>query len=257
MNRAGPFRLTLVTEDSVSFSVQPASPVLRAFAVGIDLMVLFGAMSLLQLALILFKILGDDVYDALLLVAGFLFYLGYFMLMEWGWQGQTLGKKIMGLRVMDASARRLTPSQVVIRNLFRMLDMFPIFYAVGGVASLFSRRFQRLGDHAADTLVVRTHLHAHPAVRNLQDVKYNTLRDHPRLESALRRKFGPHEAALLARALLRREELDPAGRVRLYGELADFARGALPSAPEVLDGLGDEALLRNCVDSLYRHRREM
>lgn len=257
MNGAGPYRLELVTEDSVSFSVRLASPVLRAFAIGIDLLVVFGAMSLVRLALLFTLALGEDIHGALMLIAGFVFYLGYFMLMEWAWQGQTLGKKIMGLRVMDASARRLTAPQIVVRNLFRAIDMFPLFYAAGGVAAMCNRRFQRLGDLAANTLVVRTHRHAHPPVRNLRDVKYNTLRDHPRLEAALRRDIGPQEALLLVRALLRRDELDPAERVRLYRELADYLKEKLPPAPDALDGLGDEALLRNAVDTLYRHRREM
>ena len=80
----------------------------------------------------------------------------YAVVSEWVWRGQTVGKRLMGLRVVDARGLRLEPSQVIVRNLMRLLDALPALYLVGGIACVFSRHRQRLGDLAAGTVVVRT-----------------------------------------------------------------------------------------------------
>ena len=74
---------------------------------------------------------------------------------EWYWRGQTVGKRVLKLRVMDEQALRLEFSQIVVRNLLRFVDFLPGLYLVGGTACVLSRRFQRLGDLAANTIVVR------------------------------------------------------------------------------------------------------
>ncbi|WFB36764.1 RDD family protein [Kiritimatiellota bacterium B12222] len=250
-----PHRLTLTTEDSVSFSVQLASPLLRAFALGIDIMVILGTLSLVRILLILFKLLGPDAYIAINVLVTFVVSIGYFMLLEWIWSGQTIGKRIMGIRVMDASARRLSSSQIVIRNLFRSLDMLPYFYFVGGCVSMCSKRFQRLGDHVADTLVVRTRRRPHPEIRNLPPMKFNSLKKYPRLEASLRRELGPQEAELLARALLRRDELSPEARLDVFHQLASHLQSQFKFPPEIL-ATSDEIFIRNCVDTLYRNLKE-
>jgi uncharacterized RDD family membrane protein YckC len=86
------------------------------------------------------------------------------MLMELLWGGQTIGKRVLGLRVMDERALKLRPSQVILRNLLRAVDFMPGFYALGGAVSFFSARAQRLGDLAAGTVVVRTNKSTPPDV---------------------------------------------------------------------------------------------
>lgn len=79
----------------------------------------------------------------------------YFVLLEWLWNGQTLGKRIFGLRVIsgDGSPARFVP--VLVRNLVRIVDFLPAFYGLGLLAIILSSRSQRLGDLAAGTFVVR------------------------------------------------------------------------------------------------------
>ncbi len=60
----------------------------------------------------------------------------------------------MRLRVTDVHGLQLQFSQVVIRNLLRFVDSLPALYLVGGAACLINRRAQRLGDFAANTIVV-------------------------------------------------------------------------------------------------------
>jgi len=71
--------------------------------------------------------------------------------------GQTLGKKLMSLRVAAVDGGALTPGKAVVRNLLPFVDGFPYIlpYLVGFLCVLTLKRRQRLGDMAAGTLVVR------------------------------------------------------------------------------------------------------
>ncbi len=69
--------------------------------------------------------------------------------------GQTLGKKIVGTRVVSDKGAVLTAGQVLVRTLMRVVDGFA-FYLVGFIAVLASSKNQRVGDMAASTRVVRT-----------------------------------------------------------------------------------------------------
>ena len=91
---------------------------------------------------------------ALLVVAVFLIWSGYFALFEWAWSGQTPGKRWLRLRVIREDGRPVTFWEASARNLVRILDMEPFpFYSVGLVSVFVSRRDQRLGDLVAGTVV--------------------------------------------------------------------------------------------------------
>jgi uncharacterized RDD family membrane protein YckC len=79
--------------------------------------------------------------------------LGYYIVCEFA-TGMTLGKRIVGIRVVDEDEEHLTLGAAVVRNLLRLVDGL-FFYLVGGIFALTSSRGQRLGDRAAHTLVVR------------------------------------------------------------------------------------------------------
>jgi len=87
----------------------------------------------------------------------FLFLLawGYFSLFEAFWNGRTPGKAAAKIRVIHQSGRGITFVESLARNLVRVIDYMPSFYAVGIVAVFLSKRNQRLGDMVAGTLVVR------------------------------------------------------------------------------------------------------
>lgn len=80
--------------------------------------------------------------------------LGYFLVLE-ALMGQTLGKKIVGTRVVSESGASLGAGQVLIRTVLRLVDGFA-FYAVGFIATLVSSKNQRLGGMAASTRVIKT-----------------------------------------------------------------------------------------------------
>jgi uncharacterized RDD family membrane protein YckC len=93
-------------------------------------------------------------FMALVLLAYFVLYFGYFTIFEIIWNGQTPGKKKEGLRVIKDSGRPITPAESVGRNLMRIVDQLPAFYAVGIGSALLSRQNKRLGDFVAGTIVV-------------------------------------------------------------------------------------------------------
>lgn len=93
-------------------------------------------------------------FAILFLVIGLLFFL-YKLLLEAFWNGQTLGKRVAGIRVVSADGLPVRFWQVLVRNLLRPIDFFPGFYLIGSICILASQRAQRLGDMAAGTVVVR------------------------------------------------------------------------------------------------------
>ena len=79
--------------------------------------------------------------------------VGYYIACEAA-TGMTLGKRMVGIRVVGEDGDRLTVGAAVVRNLLRLIDAL-FFYLVGGLFALTSSRGQRLGDRAAHTVVVR------------------------------------------------------------------------------------------------------
>ena len=93
---------------------------------------------------------------AVFIAIPFLLHWGYFTLFEAFWNGQTPGKRLMKLRVIQQSGRPLGLFESMARNLIRFIDMLPVFYFIGAVCVFVTRRQQRLGDMVAGTLVVHS-----------------------------------------------------------------------------------------------------
>jgi uncharacterized RDD family membrane protein YckC len=89
------------------------------------------------------------------IILGFILFAGYFMISEAAWNGQTIGKRAARLRVVGDHGEPLTVGQAAIRNLVRIVDFLPFFYAIGMLTLFINGRGKRLGDFAAGTLVVR------------------------------------------------------------------------------------------------------
>ncbi|HEX4032372.1 MAG TPA: RDD family protein [Terracidiphilus sp.] len=85
----------------------------------------------------------------------FLLQWGYFALFEAFNNGRTPGKHAARIHVIHRSGRAISFIEALARNLLRVIDYLPGFYAVGIVAIFLSRQNQRLGDMVAGTLVVR------------------------------------------------------------------------------------------------------
>lgn len=246
--------LTIRTPEGVAFSLVLAGPVSRLLALSVDAVVVATAGSILGTIASVLMALSPSLGMALVTLAYFVFSVGYGIALEWAWQGQTLGKRLLRLRVMDARGLRLTFSQVAMRNLLRVVDSLPLFYLVGGAVCLLSPLYQRLGDIAAATVVVREPKIAPPDVEQLMSGRFNSFLDHPHLCARLRQKVSPAEAELVLQALVRRETLEPMARLETYSALAARLRALVPFPEEAVEGLTEEQYLRNAVAVLYRTR---
>ena len=67
--------------------------------------------------------------------------------------GQTHGKRVMGIRVLQLDGSRCTTLAAIVRNAFRVIDGFPGVYLIALTSVAGSKRRQRLGDQAAGTSV--------------------------------------------------------------------------------------------------------
>jgi uncharacterized RDD family membrane protein YckC len=244
------------TPEGVVFTQILAGPLIRFIAWFLDLVAVMILTILSSWILLLVRLVSADIAGALLIVLYFVISVGYGMATEWAWRGQTIGKKIMRLRVMDAQGLKLHFHQIVLRNLLRFADALPFAYALGGVTCAISKRYQRLGDLAANTVVIRIPKIAEPEFEKLDPPSFNSLRQFPHLAARLRQRVETSEAAVAVNALLRRDEFDPSARITLYAELADFFRGKVTFPAEVTEGLSDEQYVRAIVDVLYRARSE-
>jgi uncharacterized RDD family membrane protein YckC len=83
----------------------------------------------------------------------FLLWLLYFTYLESS-SGQTLGKRIMGIKVVKESGEQLTPIDAFIRTILRIIDGFAL-YLLGFILVLVSEKKQRLGDMAVGSIVVK------------------------------------------------------------------------------------------------------
>lgn len=153
-------RLRLDTPEHVRLDYQLADVGSRLAALLIDLVVIVGALIVLGVAEGLLARGGLSLVDSLaasvLVIAFFLLQWGYFLLFELLRDGQTPGKRALGLRVLHSSGQPLSVRGSVIRNVLRIVDFQPgVTGVLGGGAIMLTARSQRLGDLAADTIVVR------------------------------------------------------------------------------------------------------
>lgn len=246
--------LQIRTPEGIVFSQLLAGPVTRFLAWFVDLLVIMALTTVLGSGLLLLQLIAGGLAQAAYILTYFVISIGYGIACEWAWRGQTIGKRLLRLRVVDADGLRLQFDQIVIRNLLRFVDSLPLFYFVGGLVAWFHPKCQRLGDIAANTIVIRSPRIAEPDLHQLLAGRFNSLRQYPHLAARLRQRVSPAEAAVALQALLRRDEFDPVPRVELFAELAAHFRAKAEFPSDATDGIADEQYLRNVVDVLYRSR---
>lgn len=142
----------IATPEGVELRLPVAGLGARSLAWLLDALIKLVAMMLGALVLALFGNFGDALYA----IGLFVLLWFYNVLFEVFNHGATPGKSLVGLRVMNANGTPVGWSGSVIRNLVRAVDVLPGCYAFGCASVLLSKDFQRLGDLAANTLVVYT-----------------------------------------------------------------------------------------------------
>jgi uncharacterized RDD family membrane protein YckC len=244
-------QLRIRLPEGVTISLQLAGPATRMLAFLLDSAIIAATSSLALKTTDLVRFFSEDLAAAIYILGYFLIYLGYGMACEYFWKGQTLGKWMLGLRVMDVTGLELQFSQVAIRNLLRIFDQLPFWGLVGGVAMLASKHRQRLGDLAAGTVVIRERRPEPSDVSGLVRGRYNSFLPHQILCARVRKLAPPEAGATAVEALMRRDRLDDRARVRLFDELAAYFNGLVPFPASDTEQITSEQYVRNIVEILF------
>jgi uncharacterized RDD family membrane protein YckC len=144
----------------IHLEAQVVGPVPRALAFAIDLVIRGVIIVALWIASIPLGLSGMG--GGVFLIFLFLIEWMYPVLFELFMHGQTPGKKMFGISVINDDLSPVTLGTSLVRNLLRTVDFLPLLYLTGLISMLSNRRFQRLGDMAAGTLVISVREIARP-----------------------------------------------------------------------------------------------
>src|SRR5690625_3540660 len=153
-------QIQIKTPEFVSLQFRLAGLGSRAAAMIIDQVILTLANTGLILLLILMT--SSDIWQimehgwmvAAWLIALFALNWGYFFVSEYFFNGKTIGKNIIGIRVIQENGHSITVLSAIIRNLLRVIDVLPSGYFIGIILVFLHSKHKRLGDMAAGTVVV-------------------------------------------------------------------------------------------------------
>jgi uncharacterized RDD family membrane protein YckC len=172
-------RQVVRSPEQVALHFPVAGPSSRILAYGIDLAVVYAIEFVLALVLLLGTPLagylaeklreavpdprGDPSQElsafftlfAVFLLVQLVLEMLYFVALEVATGGRSLGKRVVGLRVVRDGGLPLGVRESLVRNLLRTVDALPANYLVGLAAMLLSPEGKRLGDVAAGTVVIR------------------------------------------------------------------------------------------------------
>lgn len=98
---------------------------------------------------------GGGFIAALGIIAVFIIIFGYFIFFEMITNGQTPGKKALKLRVIRYNGEPLGFLDSLLRNVLRIADFLPALNLMGAVFIIFTNEYRRIGDYAANTVVVK------------------------------------------------------------------------------------------------------
>lgn len=240
--------IVVTTPEHVNIRLEPAGLGSRFLALLADFFVPFAAS--MTIGTVLAMIVPGGVAAAVQVTLQFGLGFGWHIWFETRRQGQTPGKRLLKLRVVDARGLPVSLHQSLVRNIVRVLDFLPAFYGFGAVTALATRSGRRLGDLVADTIVIRE---AQPLVwsgRLAAQRRHNSLRT-PRVMRLIRHRISLEERELLLTLCLRSERLLPAARYDLMEEVAALYRRKLGIEEEQISG---ENLVRDLTAVLFEPR---
>jgi len=156
-------QIDILTSNNVTIQYQLASVLQRGLAYLLDSVFVTIALYILYIIILLFAgsmIISNNGDGTAIWTIIILFvipiYAFYDLICEILFKGQSAGKAIMGIRVVKANGQLAEPGDLFIRWAYRLVD---VSFSLGGIAAIFissSQNNQRLGDLAANTVVIRT-----------------------------------------------------------------------------------------------------
>jgi uncharacterized RDD family membrane protein YckC len=248
----GPLATGIVTPEAVLLEFRTAGVASRTVAELLDigaellaLMVVFVALALVGNAIGDF---GPVVVAVAGLLLSFLFLVGYPAIMETFWNGRTLGKAAMGLRVVTREGAPVRFRHAAIRAMLGVVEIFAFAGIPAVVSIIVTRRDQRLGDLVAGTLVLaqRSGRQSAPPVTFAVPWNWETYVQSLDVSPMTDEQYGVVRAVLL-----RVDELSPGARWQVSTELATSVAGQMriPVPVEVAP-----EMFLTCVATAYQRR---
>ncbi len=239
------------TPESIAFSYELAGLGSRFLAVAIDIVIQVLIAVAIGFAFSLAAERSGDVAKtahvpnaqvtslviAIVILVMFLIFDGYFIVFEALWNGQTPGKRLLGIRVVRDGGYPIDLGSSVLRNLIRILEA-ALIYVPAAVCALLSPQNKRIGDYAAGTIVVRDRAFevSHPDTWLTGDAAPQL----PPLVSA--EALTPEEWMLVDRYVERRTSLPPGVAADSAARIASALRPKIGDAGASLTD--DDLLLR-------------
>jgi uncharacterized RDD family membrane protein YckC len=227
-------RVAIATPEGVEVELTLAGIGSRFIAGAIDFTIQLAV--IISLALITRP--AGDAGAAIFSSAAFAMIFFYDVLFEVLGRGRTPGKRWSGLRVVREGGRPITLARSAVRNILRLIDILPGFYAVGMTTIFITSQNQRVGDLAAGTYVVRYRHGDRPRKGTVVDV------DPGPAASWDVTAVSQDDVATVRAFLERRPGLRSEHRVAIAGELASRLRPRVGGAPR---DMGDEVFLELLV----------
>jgi uncharacterized RDD family membrane protein YckC len=143
--------LKALTPEGIEFVLFPAGLPVRTLAYAIDKTMQW---IIILASTITISLLRESMGIWLALILNFLVDWFYHVFCELTFRGQSLGKRMTGIRVVKNDGSPVDPSSSFLRNLLRFADTFFFCFPIAFISIAASRGFKRIGDWAGGTLVV-------------------------------------------------------------------------------------------------------
>jgi uncharacterized RDD family membrane protein YckC len=182
--------LSAQTPEGIAYTVYPAGIAARALAYAIDTVITW--VLIIALEIFASSIRDESGYWFMLLLL-FVFDWFFHFFFEVFWQGQSPGKKVMGVRVVLRDGSPVSAQASFLRNLLRFADTFFMFYQIAFVVISGTKGFKRIGDIVASTIVVYTSQARAPLKFRLMPAAYKI----DEIEPPRRLSFGEKQALLM------------------------------------------------------------
>ncbi|MBN1210438.1 MAG: RDD family protein [Myxococcaceae bacterium] len=154
--------LEVATPERVALTLPVAGIGFRCMAWLIDALILFffWVTAYFVFSLLVSDVLGlfqglSGLAQTLLVLGAFATQWMYSTLVEVFFNGQSPGKRLVGIRVVRVDGSPVGLYESAVRNLLRAVDFLPMLYTTGCLSMLFTEQHRRLGDLVAGTLLVR------------------------------------------------------------------------------------------------------
>jgi uncharacterized RDD family membrane protein YckC len=246
----GPPATGIVTPEAVLLEFETAGVASRTIAELLDLGVQFTGLMVVLLAVSLVSgVAGGQVLAVVVsLVAFFVALVGYPAVMETFWNGRTLGKAAMGLRVVTREGAPERFRHAAIRSMIGLVEIYLLLGIPAVISIVTSRRDQRLGDLVAGTLVLRQRAGRRAAPPVAFGVPWNWEGYVQGLDVS---PLTDEQYGVVRAVLLRLGELTPAARWQVSTEVATAVAGQM-RIPVPVEVAPDMFL--TCVATAYQRR---